>query len=114
MAQQPSANRHYLGAVPTTIGAVIATDSSTYAIVTSIRLVNNDSADHTVSMWIVPSGGSVDNNANMFLPAEVVKAGTVNHETQLGVVLEPGDTVYMLADGAGVSCFISGASLASI
>lgn len=114
MAQQPTAMRLFGGGVPSSPTAVITQDSSTRAIISSVRLVNGDDSDHDVSMWIVPNGGSVDSTSNLFMAPTTVKAGKTYHETQISVVLEPGDQVYMGTDAAGVSAFVSGASLAAV
>lgn len=74
-----------------------------------LSVVNSDSAAHTVSIWLVPSGGSLGNSNVSTLNKTVQPGQTWNSPNELGAVLGAGDTIWAMASAASVlNIFASG------
>jgi hypothetical protein len=70
--------------------------------IVKLACVNTDTASHTVTFHVVPSGGS-SGTTNITTDGQgVLPAQTWNSPNEYGLVLAPGDALYGLADTASV------------
>lgn len=103
----------YLGGGTLTTSAVAyatATGTATLIIKKAV-FTNIDTVARTITVYLVPSGGSAG-AGNTFISALSLSAGQTFDATSLGnMVLTPGATLQALASaGSVVNCFISGLS----
>lgn len=74
--------------------------ASTRTIVDKFTATNTDSSDRTISVWIVPSGGT-EADTNLIVKTKNVVAGTTVDLTDLqNQVLEAGDFIRVVASVA--------------
>jgi hypothetical protein len=94
-----------------TVGTLYLVPAATTAVCRSITLCNTDSADRTVTLYIVPSGGSAD-AARTILNALTIKAGQTIVDDTLRVLAtagsirgfaDVGNKVSIRADGSEVT-----------
>lgn len=112
MPQSSSARRHCQGEMPVSPTSVLTVGNSERLILSSISFHNSAVATRSVIMWIVPAGQS-QTASNMFTEADILTKGSYR-ENGVGQVLEPGDKIYLSADGASVSYHICGALLTDV
>jgi hypothetical protein len=67
---------------------------------TSIRLVNTDTVDRTVTLHIVPNGGTAS-SSNMRFKAELIPAGE-SLMYEIDDVMLPNESIQAYADATGV------------
>jgi hypothetical protein len=74
--------------------------ASTRTIIDKFTATNNDASARTVSVYIVPSGGSPD-NSNKIIGSTSISAGAVHDFSELqNQILATGDQIHVLADAA--------------
>lgn len=112
MPQISEARRFAQGEVPTSPGVVYTVGTVQRVILSAVSFTNSGSLPVVLDMWIVPSGGSRA-NSNKCLHEELI-VGQTYRESGMGMVLEPGDTIHLGTDQAGLSYFLSGAELTTI
>lgn len=112
MPQASLARRIAQGEVPTSPGLIRTVGDSERIVLSSVSFHNSSGAVRTVDMWIVPTGESMD-ASNKFVNVDLQIDGSYR-ESGIGQVLEPGDRVYLDADGADVSYHFSGATLSEV
>jgi hypothetical protein len=114
MPQSSTARRLAQGAVPTSAGSVYTVDTALRAILSSVSFTANNASSftYTIQMWIVPSGGSRQ-DSNKVLHETITRYQTYR-ESQIGIVLEPGDQIHLLTSAGTISYFISGAELTDV
>lgn len=84
---------------PSDVGRSGASDQTT--LLTSIWIANKDSAARTISLYIVESGGSADDD-RLVLPAIEIAAHTVYHINQCEELIDNGGTIQAFASVANV------------
>lgn len=92
-------------------GAILLYTSGTgvWTQIGKLSCVNTDTVSRTVTFYITPAGGSpaapfISTDAQGILPG-----GTFNSPNEVGLVLNPGQSIWGLASGAAVvNCFLSG------
>jgi len=77
------------------------------AIVKTIDICNTNSSNVTVTVYLVPSGGSA-NNATTLIPGPIVVANGM-FQWSGAQVLSEGDTIRAVASTTGVTINVSGA-----
>lgn len=77
--------------------------------ITKLTCTNVDTAVHLVTFNVVPNGGSPVASNETTLQQAILPSQTWNSPNEYGMVLNPGDMIYGLADnGAVVNYFIAG------
>lgn len=85
---------------------LLYTASSVWVQITKLTVVNNDSSNRTVTFHLVPSGGAAANANRTTIAWPILAGDTWNSPNEYGLVLNPGDSLWGLADaGAMVSVF---------
>lgn len=112
MPQSSVARRICQGEVPTTQTSVYTVGDSARVLLSSISFHNSAGVTRRVTMWIVPAGQSPA-ASNQFVDPDLLNRQPYR-ENGIGQTLEPGDQIYLDADGASVSYFISGALLTEV
>jgi hypothetical protein len=113
MPQSSTARRLAQGSVPTSAASVYTVDTALRAILSSISFTANNAVGmFEVRMWIVPSGGTRQ-DSNKVLHEDISQFQTYR-ESQIGIVLEPGDQIHLASSDNTVSYFISGAELTDV
>ena len=75
-------------------------------IVTGINVANNNAATQSVTLWLVPSGGTAD-STNILIP-DVIISGNTLLQWRGSQVLDAGATIVAGATSSGISIIISG------
>lgn len=111
MPQTSEARRLAQGLATVSQTTVLTIDDTQRAILAALSFTNISSTTPlTVSVWVVPAGQSVG-TSYLFLSNESIGANQSYRETQLALVLEPGDSVIVQTIGGSASYFLSGALL---
>lgn len=86
-----------------------ASPTGVWTEIAKVLLVNTDTSPHAVTLYVVPSGAAAA-TANMSTDAQAVLAKqSWPSPNEPGLVLNPGDALWGLADtGAVVNCLVSG------
>ena len=80
--------------------ALYTSPLGTWTQINKLTCCNTDTASHTVTLYIVPSGGS-SGATNVTTSAQAVSPGqTWNSPNEYGQVLNPGDAIWGFADTA--------------
>jgi hypothetical protein len=113
MPQSSTARRLAQGSVPTSAASVYTVDTALRAILSSISFTaNNTTTSFNIRMWVVPSGGTRQ-DSNKVLDEDLGQFQTYR-ESQMGLILEPGDQIHLATSSNTVSYFISGAELTDV
>ncbi len=93
-----------------TAGTLYAVPVLTTAVLRSITLCNTDSADHVVTLHLLPPAGAVA-PANMIFNALAIKAGQTIEEDLVRVVLAQGAIVGFADVASKVSIRVDGSEV---
>lgn len=94
-------------------GTLYTVPASTKAIVKELVLCNTDTAEHTVSVRVVPSGETAGDEHCIFKDA-AIPANTTWHLGEMSLVLEADEDVNGVADAASkVTIRLSGVEVTS-
>lgn len=94
------------GVMPTVAATAYTVPAGYQAIIKSI-VVSNQSGTPTVTINVVPSGGSAS-ASNAILDAVATTANSITSYTNLDIVLNSGDFISWVASAATVNAYISG------
>lgn len=92
-------------------GAILLYTSGTgvWTQIGKLVCVNTDAASHTVTFYITPSGGTPGTPFITTDTQGILPGGTFNSPNEVGLVLNPGMSIWGLASTAAVvNCFLSG------
>ena len=77
--------------------------------IVALGAVNVDSAVHQVTIYLVPAGGTAGTGTTSTPGYTLLPSANYNGQNEYGMVLNPGDSIWALADtGAAVNIFASG------
>lgn len=89
--------------------ALFTSPAGTWTQIIKLTCTNTDAVSHNVTFYAVPSGGSVGSTNQTTIAKAILPGDTWNSPNEYGLVLNPGDALYGLADtGAVVNVFASG------
>lgn len=96
--------------LPATTGVLLYTSpTGTWTQILKVLCVNTDSSVHAVTLYLVPSGGSIGTPFITTDAQAVLPAQSFNSPNEYGLVLGPGDKLFGFADTASVvNLFVSG------
>lgn len=102
-----TAKKFYIGQPGTTATTLYTSPASTKAIIKYIKICNTTANDATITISIVPSGGSASASNRIFSTFTIKPYDTVPLDT--GDVLETGDFISALQGTSGaITIMISG------
>ena len=95
--------------LPTGAALLYASPTGVWTELIKVLLVNTDTAAHTATLYVVPRGAAAA-TANLTTDGQAILAGqSWPSPNEPGLVLNPGDAIWGLADtGAKVNCLVSG------
>lgn len=90
--------------------AALYTSTGLWTQILALRCVNTDASVRTISLYVVPSGGSASAaTASTLSFALLANGGGYNGANEYGLVLNPGDAIWGVADlAAKVNIMASG------
>jgi hypothetical protein len=90
-------------------GLLYTSPSNVWTQIIALTAVNTDTATRTITLYIVPSGGSAGAPTESTPPRALLAGGGYNGQNEYGMVLNPGDAIWGVADTAAkVNVFASG------
>lgn len=92
--------------LPTTTAAIYTVPASTRALVKTIDIANNNLASVTVTVYMVPSGGTAGSD-NILIPGVTIPASSVLQWSGIHV-LDAAGSIQAVAATTNVSAVISG------
>jgi hypothetical protein len=99
--------------VPTAVDTLYTVGTGTVTRIDAMVLTNTDTSAQTVSVYLVPSGGTPD-NSNIVMAAQSIAPGETRRVSgAIGQVLRAGGTIRALASAATkVAIYASGVEIA--
>lgn len=89
--------------------ALFTSPAGTWTQIIKLTCTNSDSASHNVTFHVVPSGGTALAANKTTIAKAILPGDTWNSPNEYGLVLNPGDALYGLADASAmVNVFASG------
>ena len=68
--------------------------------ITALTATNTDSVTHAITLYIVPSGGTATASTLSTAARPILAGGNYSGQNEYGQVLNPGDSIWGLADTA--------------